>query len=119
MPVVGTGDGHALGDEHDEAGEVLVFGAEAVGDPGADAGAGHNAGAAIHEAETVFVNRRIRIHRADHAEIVSVFGRERTEEFADLKAGLAVARETKRRAEGGAGGALGGEMDGEALAVEF
>ena len=119
LPVVGTGDGHALGDEDDEAGEVVVFGAEAVGDPRADAGAGHNAGAAIHEAQTVFVDRRIRIHRADHAEIVSVFGRERTEEFADLKAGLAVARETKRRAEGGAGGTLGGEMDGEALAVEF
>jgi hypothetical protein len=33
LPVVGACDGHAVGDQHDEPRQILVLGAEAVGDP--------------------------------------------------------------------------------------
>lgn len=38
LPILGPGNGIASGAHRDEAGEVLVLGAEAVGDPGTDAG---------------------------------------------------------------------------------
>ena len=117
LPVVRTGDGHAAGDQDDEAGEVGIFGAEAVGDPGADAGPGHDAGTAVEKAEGVFVNGGVGVHRAHHAEVIRVGGGQAVEQLADLEAGLAVAAEGEGGAEGGAGGPLRGVVDGEPAAV--
>src|SRR3954469_23245836 len=51
LPVLGFLDGVAAGAHDDEAGEVLVVGAEAVGDPGAHGGANQAGLAAVHEEE--------------------------------------------------------------------
>src|SRR5215472_3004106 len=51
LPVLRLLYGIAAGAHGDEAGEVLIFRAEAVGDPGAEAGADEAGFAAVHQEE--------------------------------------------------------------------
>ncbi len=95
-PVFGFLDRVAAGAHGDEAGEVLVFGAQAVGDPGADAGAGHLGVAAVHQHERRLVIRHLRLHRANDAQIVRV-PRRLLKQAADLQAAVPVSLEFKRR----------------------
>ncbi len=116
LPVLGFLDGVTAGAHGDEAGEVLVFGAEAVGDPGSEAGSGEAGFSAIHEEEGGFVVGDIGVHGADDGEVIGAFA-DVGEEFTDLEAGLAVALEGEGGTEGGAGFAFCFEVEREFLAV--
>ncbi len=100
-------------------GKILIFGAEAISEPGAHGRAAGNAGAAIHHEQRRFVIGDVGIHGADDATIVNArteFGKD----FADFDAALAVAVEFERRAEEAAGFALGFEIaGGHGLAAVF
>jgi hypothetical protein len=78
--------------EHHEAGKVLVFAAQAVEEPGAEAGTGESLLARVHLKAGAVVIDVVRDHRADEAKIVHASGDVR-EQFADGRAALAVARE--------------------------
>ena len=64
--------GIAAGAHRDEAGQVLVLGAEAVGDPAPHARADQPRFAAVHQQERRLVIRHVRVHRADDADVVDV-----------------------------------------------
>src|SRR5262249_39158985 len=61
----------ADGAHGDEAGQVCVFGAQPVGDPGADAGPALAGVATIHHQVTDVVVGRVGVHRADHADVIN------------------------------------------------
>ena len=118
LPVLRFLDRVAAGAHGDEAGEILVFGAEAVGDPRAEGGAREAGVAAVHQHERRLVVGNVGVHRADHGDFVDARGDMR-EEFADLDTGLTVFFEFERRAERSAGFPLGLEVEGERFAVVF
>ncbi len=70
----GLGVTSALAGEDHEAGEVLGFGAEAVGDPSAHGGAAADGGACIHERVGGVMVDLFRDHGADDADVVGHFG---------------------------------------------
>ncbi|MFM1944912.1 MAG: hypothetical protein RI897_3894 [Verrucomicrobiota bacterium] len=121
----GLGVTSALAGEDDEAGEVLGFGAEAIGDPCAHGGAAADGGAGIHERVGGVMVDLFRDHGADDADVVGHFG-VIGEEVGDFLSIFAVA------VEGGHGalgferlalelgdGLAGGEGGGEGLSVEL
>ena len=121
----GLGAVFAGGGEDDEAGEVLGFGAEAVEEPGAHAGAALDDGAGVHEGVGGVMIDLLRLHGADDAEFVGLFG-DVGEEVAYFDAGLAVFLEVGEGASGFEDLALElgellafGEGFGEGLFVEF
>ena len=62
-PVLGAADGAALAVEHDDvAGQVLIYRAEAVVDPGANGGLAAEEVPGIHHQHRRAVNRRIGRH---------------------------------------------------------
>ena len=63
------------GADGDEPGQVLVLGAQAVGDPGAQAGAGGHSLAGVHQQAAAGVVDVVADHRADHAQGISAGGR--------------------------------------------
>jgi len=67
----GVGADAAAGAEDDEAGEVVVFGAQAVGDPGAYGGAGGADVAGVEEVLGGAVGGVEGVHGADDAEVIS------------------------------------------------
>ena len=67
LPAVGL---HAAGDQHDEAGQVLVLGAQAVGDPGAHAGPAGPRRAGVEQQLGGGVVELVGVHRPDHAQLV-------------------------------------------------
>ena len=75
------GDGLVLlvvrgaGDQDDEGGEVVVEGAQTVGDPGAEAGAAGDLVAGLHVGDGGLVVDGLGVHRADEAHVVDHFGR--------------------------------------------
>ena len=78
--------------QHDEAGQVLVVAAQAVVDPGAEAGPAGDGMAGVQEQHAVGVQRQVGLHRADDGQVVGAGGDVR-EQVADRQAGLAVAAE--------------------------
>ena len=58
------------GHSDDEAGQVLVLGAQAVGDPRAHARPRQRALAAVHQQQRRLVVRDVGVHRADDADVV-------------------------------------------------
>ncbi len=70
---VGAG-GVAGGIDGDEAGEVFVFGAEAVEGPGSEGGADELGGAGVELGEGLGVGGEVGGHGVDDAEIIGVFG---------------------------------------------
>ncbi len=101
----------------DEAGQVLVLGAEPVGDPRAHGGPHQSAVATVHEEERGLVIRHVGVHGTDHAEIVR-HGPDVRKQFGDLQAALAIVPELEWRLPGGPGGTLGPEHLGQFLAVQ-
>ncbi len=109
----------AAGAEGDESGEVLILRAEAVGEPGAEAGAGGEDGAGVDEAAGGGVGGVERVHRADDADVVDD-GAHLGKKLAEFDAGLAVFGELEGTGEEAAGLALGAEVGGaRALAGEL
>ena len=86
----------ALRGKCDQGGEVLVFSAQAVDRPGAQAWPHRCEVAGVHQHLGDLVYRALRNHRADHAEFVGMGG-ELREQFADLHAALAVLLELEWR----------------------
>lgn len=80
-----AGGGH----DGDEAGEVFVFGAQAVGDPAPHGGADEVGGAGVEEEGGGAVGHALGVHGVDEAEVVDVLGN-MGKEGADPAAGLAV-----------------------------
>ena len=78
--------------QHDEAGQVLAFAAEAVEHPRAHRGPARDDRAGVHEGMGGIVVDLLGVHRADHGDLVGVF-RDVGEGVADLDAGFAVAGE--------------------------
>ena len=87
----------AGGDQHDEAWQVLGFGAESVGDPGAHARPARDLRAGVHEHVRGVVIDRVRRHRADDADVVGDLADMR-EELREFGAVLPVLRELELRA---------------------
>ena len=116
LPVLGFLDGIAAGAHDDEPRHVLILGAEAVGDPGAERGPDLAGLAAVHEQQRGFVVGDIRLHRADDAHVVDVLG-DVGEEVGNGDARLTVAAEGKGGFEGRSGATLGLVADGDLLAV--
>ena len=93
--------------EHDVARQVLVVGAETVGEPRADRRPAHLRVAGVHHQHRRLVVRNVGVHRTDEADVVRAFADVR-EQLADLDAGLAVLLEREGRAHQRAGLAFGG-----------
>ena len=58
--------------EHNEAWQVRVFGAEAVGDPGSHAGPIGLVGSDVHHQQSRNVLGDVRVHRSEDAQFVGV-----------------------------------------------
>ncbi len=117
-PVLGCHDRIAPRTHGDEAGQVLVFRAQAVSDPGSHAGALQAAVAAVHQHERWLVIGHVGIHRADDAQVVDMLSRRAGEEITHFDAALAILPEGEGRAQGCAGLALGAQVGrGKRLAV--
>ena len=76
----------------DEAGQVLIFGAQAVEQPGADAGASEAELAGVQHEARLRVVRHVGVHAVDKAHVVGMLGDFR-EQLGDVDA--AAARRTK------------------------
>ena len=96
-------------------GQVLVLGAQAVGQPRPDARPDQPGLAAVHQQQRRLVVRHVGVHRADDADVVDVLGGVR-EQLADLEPALAVLLELERRGERGPGLALGAAGSASAAA---
>jgi hypothetical protein len=104
--------------EEDVAGEVLVNKAEAIGDPGAEAGITADVAASMEEDITASMEGELGMHGADDGEGIDVLGSVR-EEFADRGAALAVALKLPQTAEPFAFGAGDVAVEFSGLAVEL
>ena len=103
--------------ENDEAGEIFVVGAEAVGEPGAHGGTAGDVGSGVHHDERGLVVGDFGVDGADDADVVDALA-DVGEELADFDAALAVALELEGRLHEGAGLALVAEVAaGHGLAV--
>jgi hypothetical protein len=80
-----VGSAGATGDHGDEVGEVFIFGAEAVGKPGAYGGAAGNLRSALEEGDGGVVIDGFGVHRADEADVIGDAGDVR-EELGDFGA---------------------------------
>ena len=109
LPVLRFLNRIAAGAHGDEAGQILIFGAEAVSDPRAHAGADQPGFAAIHQQQRRLVVRHVGVHRADDADVVDAFG-DVGKDLADFDAALAVFLKFERRGKRGAGLAFGSEV---------
>ena len=116
LPVLRLGDREPAGAHHDEARQVLVLRPQAVEHPRADARPRLPRLAAVHQHQRRLMIGDVGVHRADHADLVDHLGGVR-EQVADLDAVLAVLAEPERRAQRGAGLALGGQVRRHRLAV--
>ncbi len=94
-PVAGAAIAEA-GGEGDEGGQIGVFGAEPVADPGADAGSDEGGGAAMEEEGGGTVCDAFGLHAVQEAELVHPLGGVR-EKFTDPVPGLAMTRELPGR----------------------
>ncbi len=118
-PVLGPFDRIAAGAHGDEAGQVLVFGAQAERGPRSQAGTRHPRFAAVHQHQRRFVVRHVGMHRTDHGNVVDVPGC-LGKQFADLDAAGTVLLELERRRERRARLALGAQIAaGQFLAGVF
>ena len=111
LVIGGTAQGQATVAQRDEAGEVLVFGAESVDNPRAEAGFGDAQRAGVHEHRGDIVSGNVRPHGADHGEVVGE-GTDFGEHLADFQAGTAHRGELKRRAHGHATAGKGFTIEG-------
>ena len=89
VPLFATAGGGPVWGECDETGEVLIFGAEAVKDPGAHAGADARELAGGHDELGGLVHGGFGVHGADDAEFVGVGG-EFWKQLTDIHSGLAM-----------------------------
>ena len=114
-----TGTVAALVTDGNEGGQVLVFRAQAVSQPGPDAGpVGLNRPCGHHQ-QSGHVLRKVGMHGVDDAEIVDALSHV-GKELADPAAGLAMALELEGRLHQALGLALGLDVHGRgALAVVF
>ena len=102
-------DHRHAGTQNDIAGQVLVLGAETVGQPRPHRRMAREPAAAVHHEQRRLVKRHIGVHRLDDAQIVGV-ACEVAEDLADLEAALAVRLELERGAHQRARLALGLEV---------
>ena len=110
LPVLRFLNRVAAGAHGDEAGQILVLGAQAVGEPRAHAGADQPGVAAVHQQQRRLVVRHVGVHRADDADVVDATRRRAAKMLADFDAALAVLLELERRGKRGAGLALGRQV---------
>ena len=89
-----------LGHQDDERRQVLVERAQAVGDPGAQAGPAGDLVAGLHEGDGRLVVDGVGVHAADEAHVVDHLGRVR-QQLADPHAALAVLGELVLRRRDG------------------
>ena len=89
-----AGGGH----DGDEAGKVLVFAAQSVGDPAAHGGSDKIGRAGVEEEGGGSVGDAFSVHGVDEAEVIDVLP-DVWKEFADVAAGLAVLLEVPERLE--------------------
>ena len=75
LPVLRLLDRVAAGTHGDEAGQVLVLGAQAVGHPRAEARPRQAGLAAVHQHQRRLVIRHVGVHRADDAHVVGMLRR--------------------------------------------
>ncbi len=118
LPVLRFLDRVSAGAHNDEAGEVLVFAAKAIGDPRSHRRADLAGFAAVHQQQGRLMVRHIRLHRSDEADVIDAFA-DVGIEVADFDAALAIFTELEHRRKGGAGFALGLVMGGDWLARIF
>ncbi len=102
LPVLRLLDGIAARTHGDEAGQVLVVAAQAVGHPRTHARPDLPGLAAVHEQQRRLVIGHVGVHGADDADVVDAASRVR-EQVADLDADFAVPLKAEGRGEGGAG----------------
>ena len=77
LPVLRLLNRIAAGDHRDEAGQILVLGPQAVGEPRAHAGPHQPRLAAVHQQQRRLVIGHVGVHRADDGDVVDVLGRVR------------------------------------------
>ena len=94
LPVLGVLDRVAAGAHRDEAGQVLILGAQAVQHPRADARPRLHRVAAVHQHQRRLVIRHLGVHRADHGDVVGVLRRSCANSSLTSSAALAVAAGT-------------------------
>ncbi len=109
LPVLRLLNGVAARTHGDEAGQVLVVAAQAVGHPRTHARPNLPGFAAVHQQQRRLVIGHVGVHRANDADVVDAAGGVR-EQVAHLDTGLAVSLKLERRGEGGAGLAFGAEV---------
>ena len=102
-------------DEHDERREVIVHAAEAVVGPSAHARTARQLAAGLEERNRGVVVDGVRVHRPDHADVIGDSTDVR-EEFANLRAGLAVTGELEAARLAGEAG-LRSHHPGDTLAA--
>ncbi len=116
LPVLRLLNGISPGAHGDEPGHILVFTAQTVGHPRSERGAHLSGFSAVHEQQGRLVIRNIRLHGANHTQIVGI-GCGFFEQFTDLKPALAVFAEPEWRTECGPSLSFRGEVDGDRFAV--
>ena len=118
LPVLRFLDGIAAGAHGDEAGHVLVLASQSIRDPRTHARADHARLAAIHQKQRWLVIRHVRLHGADHANVIDRFRRLR-KKLAYFDPAAAIFLKRKRRAKRRAGLALRVQVHRQFLAVIF
>ena len=119
LPVLRFLDRITAGTHGDEAGQILVLGAQAVRDPRADAGPALHGIAAIHQHQGRLVIGQLGLHRADDRDVVDALADLR-KQLADFDAALAVFLKLERRRKRRAGLSLGANIfDGQRFAGVF
>ncbi len=109
MPVLRFLDGKTIGAHGNEGRQVLIVAAEAVAEPGPEAGADLSSVAAVHEQKRKLVTGGIGVGGANNGDVVNALGNVR-EEVADLNPALAILAELERRRQSGAGFSFGGQI---------
>ena len=93
LPVLRFLDRVAAGAHGDERGQILVLGAQPVGDPRTDAGADLPSRTAVHQQQRRLVVGHVGVHGADDGDVVDRLGHV-AEQLADLDPAFAVLAET-------------------------
>ena len=109
LPILGVLDRVAPGTHRHEARKILILGPQPIGDPRPHAGPDLRLVAAVHQHQRRFMVGHIRVHRADHAQLIRRFRHVR-KQLADLDPRLPMLLKAKRRGKRRTGLPLGPQV---------
>ena len=109
LPVLGILHRHSARAHGHKARQILVLRPEPVERPCPETRARLHAVAAVHQHQRRLMIRHLRIHRADHRDVIRM-GRSLRKKLADLETTAAIFFKTKRRGKGRAGLPLSAEI---------